>query len=595
MIIIIIFLVIIVYCVFYSIDKYKRQQEKQNRLREFNERQARLKAIELRMQKEEQRREEIKKYHDELKLEEEKINKQIELQQQEEERIKQEQLKKFEEKQTQRREHAKKMTEIRKQKKIEREILHAKLDEEKQKYYAQLAQEYREIGANMKWKKTKFSYQYTVEVIEEIELAKMFNLLKRSSDSCEWECFIKDINGNNLITLTPLNDEWSIYFQQEDAEKDFNKGNYEKQAEDFLFCYLENRKIKRLEKSLTNILESGIKQLPTLSVDGKTIEERVCSALESSNYGFIFDKQIECIKDSDMLVLDYELPKTSDISKVKEYKYVLSTKEINTKHYSESYLSKRYEDALYSIALRSLYEVFSVDAENEIKGITFNGYVTQVNPATGIAERKCILSIQVDRERFLRINLAQVEPKACFKALKGVSAAKLIDISPVVPILTFNKKDKRFVDSKHVDVSQGTNLAAMHWEDFEQLVRELFEMEFANNGGEVRVTQASRDGGVDAIVFDPDPLRGGKIVIQAKRYTNTVGVSAVRDLYGTVINEGANTGILITTSDYGHDSYEFAKDKPLKLLNGGHLLALLHKNGKKAHIDIEEAKKLNEK
>lgn len=436
------------------------------------------------------------------------------------------------------------------------------------------------------------SYEY-----EKLDISERFAFHRRQFIR---ECFIKDFGGNDLIEMVLIDEDYEgecgiTLIQESNYKIVFNRGNYEKQVEDFLFCYLENRKIKRLEKSLTNILENGIKQLPTLSIDGKTIEERVCSALESSNYGFIFDKQIECIKDSDMLVLDYELPKTSDISKVKEYKYVLSTKEINTKHYSESYLSKRYEDALYSIALRSLYEVFSVDAENEIKGITFNGYVTQVNPATGIAERKCILSIQVDRERFLRINLAQVEPKACFKALKGVSAAKLIDISPVIPIQTFNKKDKRFVDSKHVDVSQGTNLAAMHWEDFEQLVRELFEMEFANNGGEVRVTQASRDGGVDAIVFDPDPLRGGKIVIQAKRYTNTVGVSAVRDLYGTVINEGANTGILITTSDYGHDSYEFAKDKPLKLLNGGHLLALLHKNGKKAHIDIEEAKKLNEK
>lgn len=36
------------------------------------------------------------------------------------------------------------------------------------------------------------------------------------------------------------------------------------------------------------------------------------------------------------------------------------------------------------------------------------------------------------------------------------------------------------------------------------------------------ITQASRDGGVDAIAFDPDPIRGSKIVIQAKRYTNTV-------------------------------------------------------------------------
>ena len=50
------------------------------------------------------------------------------------------------------------------------------------------------------------------------------------------------------------------------------------------------------------------------------------------------------------------------------------------------------------------------------------------------------------------------------------------------------------------------------------------------------MTQASRDRGVDALVFDPDPVRGGKYVIQAKRYTTTVDVSAVRDLYGTVLN-----------------------------------------------------------
>ena len=104
------------------------------------------------------------------------------------------------------------------------------------------------------------------------------------------------------------------------------------------------------------------------------------------------------------------------------------------------------------------------------------------------------------------------------------------------------------------------SLAQEEWEDLSMI-----------SGRTVKRLCDRDDGGVDAVVFDPDPLRGGKIVIQAKRYTNTVGVSAVRDLYGTVINEGANTGILITTSDYGHDSYEFAKDKPLKLLNGGHL------------------------
>jgi restriction system protein len=69
-------------------------------------------------------------------------------------------------------------------------------------------------------------------------------------------------------------------------------------------------------------------------------------------------------------------------------------------------------------------------------------------------------------------------------------------------------------------------------------------------------------------------------------------VAAVRDLYGTVINEGANKGILVTTSDYGPDAYEFAKGKPLVLLNGGNLLHMLERHGHKARIDLQEAKKM---
>lgn len=125
-----------------------------------------------------------------------------------------------------------------------------------------------------------------------------------------------------------------------------------------------------------------------------------------------------------------------------------------------------------------------------------------------------------------------------------------------------------------------------------KVVIEVFEREFGNDGSEVKITRASRDGGVDAVVFDRDPLRGGKIVIQAKRYTNTVGVSAVRDLYGTVLNEGANKGILVTTADYGPDAYEFAKDKPLTLLSGNNLLHLLAKHGHQARIDLKEAKQI---
>ena len=253
-----------------------------------------------------------------------------------------------------------------------------------------------------------------------------------------------------------------------------------------------------------------------------------------------------------------------------------------------------FDESIYKIALRTIHELFEADKANALEAISFNGWVTAINKATGKTEHNCILSIQTTKNEFNEIDLSKVEPKICFKNLKGVASSKLSTLTPIQPILQISRTDKRFVDGYNVssDIDSSTNLAAMNWEDFEHLIRELFEKEFQTNGGEVKVTQASRDGGVDAIAFDPDPIRGGKIVIQAKRYTNTVGVSAVRDLYGTVVNEGATKGILVSTADYGPDAYEFAKGKPLTLLNGSNLLHLLEKHGHHAKIDLKEAKKI---
>jgi restriction system protein len=67
-----------------------------------------------------------------------------------------------------------------------------------------------------------------------------------------------------------------------------------------------------------------------------------------------------------------------------------------------------------------------------------------------------------------------------------------------------------------------------------------------------------------------------------------VGVSAVRDLFGTMNHEGANKGILVTTSGYGPDAFDFAKDKPIELIDGGGLLFLLQEVGVQARIVFPE-------
>lgn len=334
--------------------------------------------------------------------------------------------------------------------------------------------------------------------------------------------------------------------------------------------------------------------------DPDSIIEYCEMVLNNSEYleSFPRDFDFQYNEANSMLLLDYRLPALKDIPRVCSVRYVKSRDQIEEKFLSHSDHSRLYDSAVYQIVLRTLHELFEADAANAISSISFNGLVTDINPATGHAETNCIVSVQATKENFEQINLRGIVEslsyKECFKSLKGVGSTKLSTMTAIKPILELNKTDKRFKDHYEVahTLNDSVNVAAMPWEDFEHLVREVFAKEFSENGGEVKVTQASSDGGVDAVAFDPDPIRGGKIVIQAKRYTNVVGVSAVRDLYGTVMNEGATKGILVTTSDYGADSYEFAKGKPLTLLNGSNLLHLLEKHGHKAKIDIKEAKTL---
>ena len=318
--------------------------------------------------------------------------------------------------------------------------------------------------------------------------------------------------------------------------------------------------------------------------------------LERINLPLEFENETKCEYNagSNMLIVDITLPTVDNLPNIKKVTYVKSSGEYKESYQSDAFMKKMYDKAVYDIVLLTLKALFAANDPN-VEVIVLNGKVNTIDKTTGKAISPCILSVNVSRESFKELNLEYIDSMEWFKSSKGISAVTLTKITPVAPIVEISKEDSRFIAGYEVadELDESVNLAAIDWQDFENLIREIFAEEFNSNGGEVKITQASRDGGVDAIAFDPDPIRGGKIIIQAKRYTNVVGVSAVRDLYGTVMNEGATKGILVTTSNYGNDAYEFAKGKPLTLMNGANLLFLLEKHGHKARIDLKEAKELN--
>lgn len=294
--------------------------------------------------------------------------------------------------------------------------------------------------------------------------------------------------------------------------------------------------------------------------------------------------------ESEILIIEHEFP---DIGRVKwaktvELKSGMTEKPLNQKELKQA------SDLLYpTLAIRILHELSKQLKSTQVKAIVINGWANYTIKATGNKKRAYCVSLLARVDYLRELNLTELDPVAAFNSMRGV-VARSLELTPIAPSIRLNTQDSRFVEEKEIlgKLSNDQNLASMDWEDFEHLCRELFERVFASSGAVVKVTQASRDQGVDAIIFDPDPIRGGKIVIQAKRYVNTVDVSSVRDLWGTVMNEGAMKGILVTTSQFGEESYSFAEGKPLKLIGGAELLGLLDAHGYKYRINLEEAKQM---
>ena len=124
-------------------------------------------------------------------------------------------------------------------------------------------------------------------------------------------------------------------------------------------------------------------------------------------------------------------------------------------------------------------------------------------------------------------------------------------------------------DSEKMDFSKMTGY------EFEDYISALL----TNMGFNVSQTGYSHDGGIDLLAVYEKPIFSGKYIIQCKNYTGLVGQPEVRDLFGVVMSENANKGILITPSDYTEQAYMFAQNKNIELINGTVLHKLISDNG----------------
>jgi restriction endonuclease Mrr len=104
--------------------------------------------------------------------------------------------------------------------------------------------------------------------------------------------------------------------------------------------------------------------------------------------------------------------------------------------------------------------------------------------------------------------------------------------------------------------------------DGKQFENELASL-FRKQGYDATVTPFRGDGGVDIVLHSDAKL----IIVQCKAHKSYISPGVVRELYGTMVNENADEGWLVTTADkFYPGARKFVRDKPIRLITISELL-----------------------
>ena len=107
---------------------------------------------------------------------------------------------------------------------------------------------------------------------------------------------------------------------------------------------------------------------------------------------------------------------------------------------------------------------------------------------------------------------------------------------------------------------------------------------FRNMGYDVLQTNKTNDGGIDCILNHDDPIVGGKVIAQVKRYKNNIDIPKLREFESVLRNSDAMKGIFISTSNFSSNCEKFASDNNISLINGNLLVDYFNQYGINSHI-----------
>jgi restriction system protein len=182
--------------------------------------------------------------------------------------------------------------------------------------------------------------------------------------------------------------------------------------------------------------QADTKRIQYLAKDFSTLIEYWTNVLARSEYPDKFPHSgvFDYFAGDQCLIVTYQLPAITSLPQVGEIRYIESRNALEEVPVSDVWLKHAYSELLVKIALRTLYELFQSDTADALTSIVFNGCIRSMDRSIGQEVNLLIISIEASKSEFSGINLAQVDPRACFNRFRGVLSEDLANPTPVVSV-----------------------------------------------------------------------------------------------------------------------------------------------------------------
>lgn len=150
--------------------------------------------------------------------------------------------------------------------------------------------------------------------------------------------------------------------------------------------------------------------------------------------------------------------------------------------------------------------------------------------------------------RYLRASDETIH-RSVWGRVRHVEWSEVIELRALFESESLSAQYGDFIDQRYVDYLQANAdaLSRMNWRKFEGLTAEFF----MKAGYHAEIGPGRADGGIDVRVWPDETDRRAKpplIVVQCRRTKGTVDQVVVKALWADMIAEGAQSGLIVTTS-----------------------------------------------